>query len=206
MKLKKSKVRAPCDTVAVASKALPLDAKPLPPAGGNIVDDLLRSNEAMLRQQQQQPEWRQQEPDDVVRCATAPPSLAQEPPPRPAHAKHTATSHTYGVRGAASHTYHRKRVRCDAHKHCDPVDTGGSDGVVSAQGACRPSHSGGGAAAAAVATVAVAGGAGEAKAHVHGASCGHIAVLHENHVDFLIEGGQLECYDGKEVREGSWKI
>lgn len=41
---------------------------------------------------------------------------------------------------------------------------------------------------------------GQAKAHVHGAACGHVAVLHENHVDFLVENGQLECYDGKAVR------
>lgn len=40
---------------------------------------------------------------------------------------------------------------------------------------------------------------GDARAHVHGASCGHIAVLHDEHVDFLVEGGQLECFDGKEV-------
>ena len=40
----------------------------------------------------------------------------------------------------------------------------------------------------------------EAKAHVHGAACGHVAVLHENHVDFLVENGQLECFVGKEVR------
>lgn len=44
------------------------------------------------------------------------------------------------------------------------------------------------------------GGVGGEKAHIHGAACGHVAVLHENHVDFLVEGGQLECYAGKEVR------
>lgn len=42
-------------------------------------------------------------------------------------------------------------------------------------------------------------GVADPKAHIHGAACGHVAVLHENHVDFLVEGGQLECYGGKEV-------
>ncbi|CAM9515550.1 unnamed protein product, partial [Laminaria digitata] len=184
-KRKLSEVRTPCDTVAVDSKPPSFAPRALPPVGGNIVDDVLRSDEAMLRQQQQ-PERRRQEADAVARCVTASPSIAQESPSRDA---------------APSNTHLRKRVRCDAHKHCDPVYTGGGadDVVVSAQDAYKPNKSGRVAAAA-----AGAGDPGEAKAHVHGATCGHVAVLHENHVDFLMGDGQLECYDGKKKTREGW--
>lgn len=94
---------------------------------------------------------------------------------------------------------HRKRVRCEAHKHCDdpPIATEGHSSCSS--------HGGAGVVVGPGSTKqhgderANKGGVGGAKAHIHRAACGHLAVLHENHVDFLVEGA-LECYGGKEVR------
>lgn len=105
----------------------------------------------------------------------------------------------------------RKRVRCDAHKHCDPAAA--PEGVSSQGGPKVVDGPRGPAANATGSTLLlqqqheedkrqerkIAQGFAEARTHVHGAACGHVAVLHENHVDFLVEGGQLECFDGKEV-------
>lgn len=72
----------------------------------------------------------------------------------------------------------------------------------------RRSHQGAGVAATAAeishqytgrAALSAPAGAGASGKHMHGASCGHLAVLHDQHVDFLNPGGQLECYHGKEV-------
>ena len=127
------------------------------------------------------------------------PALAKTPVAPPPKPKPAAEPHKH---------LRRKRVRCDAHKHIDPaaaperVGSQGAANVVNVPP--RGSATGG------VSTAQhgddrpqeqkIADAFAEAKAHVHGAACGHVAVLHENHVDFLMEGGQLECFDGKEVR------
>lgn len=120
--------------------------------------------------------------------------IAQELPPPTTQARATP----------AHHTHHRKRVRCDVHKHCDPVaaiGAGTSDATECDKGAEAVndvSHQQGENENDGLMSSSVGVG-GEARAHIHGASCGHVAVLHEGHVDFLMEGGQLECYDGREV-------
>lgn len=112
----------------------------------------------------------------------------------------------------------RKRVRCDAHKHCHPLASAapieGTLDARRAEGAAAVAtglsavnlmttnamshHRQSGGHEAALSNLMMGGSGGEGRAHVHRASCGHVAVLHENHVDFLMDG-QLECFDGKEV-------
>lgn len=162
--------------------AQPLVAESVPPRQGHASAGLLSDRVEMQQQQQQ----RQQHANLVRRTDILPP-IVQPVPPLPSD------------RAMPTNTYHRKRIRCDAHKHCDSatapdakigdaavnVELGGGPAAVRQQ---RGAEDG----------VTAAGG--EGKAHVHGASCGHVAVLHEDHVDFLVEGGQLECYDGREVQ------
>ncbi|CAM9171765.1 unnamed protein product [Choristocarpus tenellus] len=44
----------------------------------------------------------------------------------------------------------------------------------------------------------------EPDVHIHGSNCGHTAVLHNDHVDFLIEGGLLECFNGEGLSDRAW--
>lgn len=152
----------------------------------------------MLSRTESLPPRKGQAPLTVVSLPT---SLASLPPP---HAPPKPAAH-FDVQ-------YRKRVRCEAHKQCDPVHVIGAnldeatvsgkeervnDSRVSGSGVggseSQPYRGGTGGAT-------NAAGAGDTKVHIHGASCGHVAILHENHVDFLMEGGKLECYNGKEVR------
>lgn len=134
-------------------------------------------------------------PPPPLRLPSQPPPLL--PPQGPAIAKAAAAPHRH---------LRRMRVRCHAHKHCEPA---AAPERVNSQGRANVINVPGGPAASGPmlqhgddrrqepkTTETLA----EAKAHVHGAACGHVAVLHENHVDFLMADGQLECFDGKEVR------
>lgn len=131
---------------------------------------------------------------------------AQAQPPRGA----AAAPLVKGADAPPSKPPRRRRIRCEAHKHCDPpasdAEEAGSQGGggTPASGAWGDGTAGGSMQQQQRQERTKMGanerGAGEARAHVHGAACGHVAVLHENHVDFLTEGGQLECFAGKEVR------
>ena len=156
-------------------------------------DDNCHQKQKQKHQQQQM--VGQQQDSSAVRHMIETQSTAQAlpQPPSPATAKPTSS---------VGPTHFRKRVRCDAHKHYDPevgFKAGGHE-VVRAGGrevaaeVCRESGGGGGGQEIAGDDVS------EPKAHVHGASCGHVAVLHDGHVDFLMGSGQLECYDRREVR------
>ncbi|CAM9799238.1 unnamed protein product, partial [Hapterophycus canaliculatus] len=106
---------------------------------------------------------------------------------------------------------HHKRVRCDAHKHCEPPAAAAErrhfpGGKSVARGLGRPSDGD---------LIKQLGDKdrqemarkerlGHVKSHVHGAACGHVAVLHEDHVDFIVGSGQLECYEGKEKTREGW--
>lgn len=104
---------------------------------------------------------------------------------------------------ASSHsTRYRKRVRCEAHKYCAPgAPSDAASMSVDASARAHEERVAPGSTSQDIGNASAELSTGsEARAHVHGASCGHVAVLHEDHVDFLM-GGQLECFDGKEVSD-----
>ncbi|CAM9604447.1 unnamed protein product [Scytosiphon promiscuus] len=175
------------------------------------------------QQQQQRQYWHQQQkrgrqeeqtPDASGRAGSSlptspavtvplpPSSLPPPPPPGSTQAKPGAHP---------PRRIHRKRVRCDAHKHCEPPAAAKEGAKLT--GVKSPANGPGGSSVGDLIKqlgdkerqeLARKESPGQAKAHVHGAACGHVAVLHENHVDFLVEGGQLECYDGKQKTREGW--
>lgn len=128
-------------------------------------------------------------PRDSDQCMGPFPGLSNQPMQAP-------------LRTVSSTTPYRKRIRCEAHRHHDapvapmvpPVCDGGASTVPKGASAAVPGQHNG-----------PHGGKHSSKddssrPHVHRSSCGHKAVLHDDHIDF-VHAGNLECFGGKEVGE-----
>eukprot|EP00903_Cladosiphon_okamuranus_P005456 g5441.t1 len=180
-----------------------------------------RRQQQLNNQQQPRPEQPGSLADSSLSTAGQGQQVLELPPlpPQPpvlakaaAAAAQAAAAAAPNPKAAASPRRHlrRKRVRCDSHKHFDTA--AGRERVNPPGGATminlpRESATGGPTPSAGddrrqeqniMETFA------DAKTHVHGAKCGHVAVLHDSHIDFIVENGQLECFAGKERTPKLW--